>query len=220
MMRRLIHTTLLLLAFGTAASAQIRTSSDNENGNFVIGLENYLRFTASSTGTAGFDFSTKGKAFKALVKGQNVQISDGTTTVSVYDDGALCLDPVRPALQIPGIGIGSNGKAMGTNEIVVGIHDFTNDKHPELVIALRDISGKGKHGDGLVVYVLTYDGAWKSVGEIAAFGPDVEECRVFRQVITINDGKTMYTWTYRGSSFDFRASSGSTDPASAFAAAR
>lgn len=220
-MTRLFHTVLLLLAVSAAASAQIRTSGDNADGNFVIGLDNYLRFSASGSGTAAFDFSTKGKAFKALVKGQSVRIAEGGANVPVYDDGALCIDPARPDLRIPGIGLDALGRPMDSNEIIVGVHDFTNDHEPELVIALRDVSGKGAHGDGIVVYVLEYaGGAWKSLGEMAAFGEEVEECRVFRQVVTLSDGKKMYTWTYRGSAFDFRSNTGSSDPASAFSAAR
>ena len=71
-----------------------------------------------------------------------------------------------------------------------------------------------------MVYVLEFqDGKWRSCGEIAAFGPDVEEARVFRQVITINEGENFYNWTYRGKAFDFRGNGKSTDPSSAFSAA-
>lgn len=220
MRRRLL--TLLLLGVCTAAAAQIRTGSDAANGNFVIGLDNYLRFTATGSGSAGFDFSTKGKSFKALVKGQQIEIAEtgGATTV-VYANAAFQLAPARPSLGIPAVGVSASGKPLDSNGIVIGVHDFTNDREPELVVALRDISGSGAHGNGLVVYVLEFkDGKWRSCGEIAAFGKGVEECRVFRQVITIEDGSNFYNWTYRGSGFDFRGNGKSSDPASAFSAAK
>lgn len=219
-MRRLTLAVALLL--GIAAQAQIRTGSDSANGNFVIGLENYLRFTVSSAGTAGFDFSTHGKVFKAIVSGQSVEVTEvGGAQTPIYADGRFRLAPARPSLSIPSLGVNDTGKYLETNEIVVGVHDFTNDREPELVVALRDISGKGAHGNGLVVYVLEFkDGKWRSCGEIAAFGPDVVEARVFRQVITINEGDNFYNWTYRGSAFDFRGNGKSTDPSTAFSAAR
>ena len=219
-MRRLTLATALLLCL--TATAQIRTSNDSANGNFVIGLENYLRFTASSAGTAGFDFSTHGKVFKAIVVGQSVEVTEvGGQQTAIYTDGRYRLAPARPSLSIPALGVNDSGQHLETNEIVVGIHDFTNDREPELVVALRDISGKGAHGNGLVVYVLEFkDGKWRSCGEIAAFGPDVEEARVFRQVITINAGSNFYNWTYRGSSFDFRGNGKAADPASACSLAK
>lgn len=218
-MRR--FTLVFALLLGITATAQIRTGSDNANGNFVIGLDNYLRFTVSSAGTAGFDFSTHGKVFKAIVVGQSVEVTEvGGGQTAIYSDGRYRLAPARPSLSIPSLGVNDTGRFLDTNEIVVGVHDFTNDREPELVVALRDISGKGAHGNGLVVYVLEFqDGKWRSCGEIAAFGPDVEEARVFRQVITINEGENFYNWTYRGKAFDFRGNGKSTDPSSAFSAA-
>lgn len=216
-MRRLVSVLLLSLGLCMAASAQIRTSQDIANGNFVIGLDNYLRFTASTNGTAGFDFSTHGHTFKAIVKDQQIEVSEtGSTPVAVYADGRLKLAPARPNLTIPALGVAENGRRLDSNEIVVGIHDFTGDREPELVVALRDKSGKGANGNGLVVYVLEFkDGKWRSCGEIAAFDANIEECRIFRQVITIDTVNNFYTWTYRGSSFGFRSKDGSNDPATA-----
>ena len=140
-MRR--FTLALALLLGIAAQAQIRTSSDSANGNFVIGLDNYLRFTVSSAGTAGFDFSTHGQVFKAIVVGQSVEISQvGGAQTAIYSDGRYRLSPARPSLSIPALGVNDTGRFLDTNEIVVGVHDFTNDREPELVVALRDISGK------------------------------------------------------------------------------
>ena len=194
-MRRFVLVLLALMPF--VAFGQIRTGSDVAAGNFAIGIDNYLHVSAASGGKAAFDFSTRGQAFKAIAE-------DGTISV-----GETCLlrhfaptMTAEPALEIPAF----TEKA----EIIIGIHDFTGNREPELVVALRDRST-----EGLVVYVYSFENeAWKAIGTIAAFGPEVRECRIFRQVITIEAGTNLYTWTYRGGKFVFRSSTGSKDPSS------
>lgn len=187
---------LLLALLPLAAFGQIRTGSDAAAGNFVIGIDNYLRITSATGGKAGFDFSTGGQAFKAIAEEGNVTVGD----TALLDHFALAL-PGR-GLRIPAFG--------EAPEMIIGIHDFTADREPELVVALRDLPA-----EGLVVYIFSYEkGAWKVLGEIAAYGAGVRECRIFRQVVTIERGEGLHTWTYRGGKFDYRSNSGSKDPAS------
>lgn len=194
-MRRL--SLLLLTLLPLAAFGQIRTGSDITSGNFAIGIDNYLRLSSSSDGKAAFDFSWGGKAFKAIAEEGTVSVGESRLLVGYAPVAAS-----DPKLEIPAF--------AGKPEMIIGIHDFSADKEPELVIALRDLAS-----EGLVVYVFAYqNNSWKGIGTIAAFGPEVCECRIFRQVITIEAGGNLYTWTYRGGRFAFRSSTGSKDPAS------
>ena len=91
---------------------------------------------------------------------------------------------------------------------LIGAHDFTGDEVPEIVAATR--------GEGYVkaqVFRLE-EGAWKLLGTVGARG-DVEEIRVFRQALTVREkaSDVLYTWTFHGSRFDFKSSSGGLDPA-------
>lgn len=91
---------------------------------------------------------------------------------------------------------------------LIGAHDFTGDGVPEVVAATRET--------GLVkaqVFRLER-GTWKLLGTVGARG-DVEEIRVFRQAITVRDrtSDVLYTWTCHGGRFDFKSSSGGSDPA-------
>lgn len=181
MLRKILVTAIALMGC-ILAHGQIRTGSDAASGNFVIGIDNYLKLSTASTGSAAFDFSTKGKAFKVITREGCVSVleSGAKTPVSVLES------------------------SEGMEEMIIGIHDFTNDRQPELVVALRG-------GESLMLDVLEYDGAgnWKSIGEISASGQGVSECRIFRQVVTVDCAKGLYTWTYRGGKFQFRGSDGS-----------
>lgn len=185
MLKKTLLTAIALLG-GILAHGQIRTSSDSANGNFVIGIDNYLKVSTASTGTAAFDFSTQGKAFKAIARDGSIFVLDKESETPVLE-GIHAME-----------------------EIIIGIHDFTNDRQPELVIALRI-------EDLLQVDVFQYDkdGEWDRIGEIRAGGEGVRECRIFRQVLTVERGKDLYTWTFRSGKFNFRSSDGSTDPATA-----
>jgi len=195
-MKRLA-TLLLLALLPIVATGQIRTGSDIESGNFAFGIDNYLLVSAASGGKAAFDFSTCGKAFKVIAE-------DGCVSVGE----TVLLEKYRPVLKVDKpLGIPA---FAGKPDMVIGIHDFTSNRNPELVIALRDpLAG------GLVAYVYGYEkDCWKALGEIAAFGPEIYDCRIFRQAITVEDGENLHTWTYRGGKFVFRSSNGSKDPSS------
>ncbi len=91
----------------------------------------------------------------------------------------------------------------GSGDTVIGIHDFTGDREPDLVAARRD-------GDMLSVVVYRYSsGEWTVAGRLNAPG---KEIRVFRQVVSIRDGEVLRSWTWHGNRFDFKASDGSADP--------
>lgn len=104
-------------------------------------------------------------------------------------------------------GMVSAGSAVledGARDCVIGAHDFTGNKAPELVVARRT--------DGKVtanVYTLN-DGKWLKIGRVGAAG--AAEIRVFRQVISIRSGEALYSWTWHGAAFDFKSSDGSAEP--------
>lgn len=91
---------------------------------------------------------------------------------------------------------------------VIGAHDFTGDRSPELVVARRtdnDLSVK--------VYGYVHD-AWTCIGRAGSAAKGVRDIRVFRQALTIRNYETnaLYTWTWRGGQFEFKSSDGSGDP--------
>jgi hypothetical protein len=188
MFRKSLLTVMAALLGVGFAQAQIRTGADAAGGNFVIGLDNYLKVSTASAGAAAFDFSTQGKAFKLILR-------EGA--LSVLESGKGEPDTL---LVLTG---------TDATELVAGIHDFTADRQPELLLALR-----GERSLRLLVLDFR-GGAWETIGEIAASGDGVCECRIFRQVVTIDSADGLYTWTWRGGAFRFRSSAGSDDPASA-----
>ncbi len=85
----------------------------------------------------------------------------------------------------------------GSGDTLIGIHDFTGDKAPELVVARRNNSS---------VWAKIYTcsaGTWRPIGEIRADG---KEIRVFRQVLSIRSGEVLHSWTWHDSQFDYKRS--------------
>ncbi len=92
----------------------------------------------------------------------------------------------------------------GSPDTVVGIHDFTGNGVPEIVVGR-------KSGNAVFATVFTLkEGRWKAIGRAGA--EDAKEIRVFRQVLSLRRGEALYSWTWHGKGFDFKASDGSEDP--------
>lgn len=95
------------------------------------------------------------------------------------------------------VSVGDSLLEGGRGEVVVGIHDFTGDRIPELVVARRN--------NGLVAVSLYrfQDGGWLP----AAHTDPVEgrEIRVFRQVVSVRNGDTLHSWTWHGKGFDYKS---------------
>ena len=183
----------------SAMRAQVRTASDIDSKTFVIGLDNYFVGQAG-----GLGFTTAGKVFRvSLAEGAVTVAQEGSSEgTELYNKGLTI--PFANTYMIPVI--------MG--EFVIGVHDFTGDGQPELVIAVKDASVSG-----VEAYIIQYySGKWESIGEIAAFGNNISECRIFRQAITIKNPSSgaLYSWTCHGRKFDFKASDGTKDPSSLF----
>ena len=183
-----IALSLLSILAAVVCFAQVRTNSDIDSKTFVIGLDNYIVGDAG-----GLGFSIRNTAFKVEVENETVTAAKGNNPkVTLYKEG----------LQIPAAYDYSLPVLKG--DFVVGVHDFTGDAQPELVIAVRDESG-----DGIIAFILQFkDGKWISIGEIGALKGNVNEIRVFRQTLTIKNKKTgaLYTWTYHKNGFTFKAS--------------
>lgn len=85
----------------------------------------------------------------------------------------------------------------GMGEVVVGAHDFTGNRIPELVVARRNAS---------MVCVSLYKlsgGSWIPAG--ATDPVEGREIRVFRQVVSVRSGDTLHSWTWHGSKFDYKS---------------
>jgi len=85
----------------------------------------------------------------------------------------------------------------GQEEVVVGIHDFTGNRTPELVVARRSASQVM-----LSLYGLS-GGKWLPIGRIDPV--DGSEMRVFRQVVSVRNGDTLQSWTWHGNGFDYKS---------------
>lgn len=95
-----------------------------------------------------------------------------------------------------------SGKTLpfSTADLQLGIHDFTGDQIPELVIGER-------LPDGVKAHVLTWRaGAWQEIGLLGI--PGGTECRIFRQALTVKDPATgiLHAWTWHGDRFDYKSS--------------
>ena len=96
--------------------------------------------------------------------------------------------------------------SAGSGETIIGIHDFTGDHDPELVVARRT-------DKGVSAAIYSYAGGrWKELGHMCA--PDSRDIRVFRQVLSIRSGEVLYSWTWHSPRFDFKSSDGSPEPTS------
>lgn len=175
-------------------------------GVFIKGLDAFVEYEAGSA-DAVLNFSVRGKSFKAAAlwfEGSvavAVEDADGRKSV-VYRDG-------HPSglSGLPKIGFSGSSESR-SNSYMIGVHDFTNDGQPELVVAVTD------GGDGVAIYVFEYDGyGWKVIGNMVTRGKGLGGCRIFRQALTMKDAAgILYTWTCHGSSFDFLSSDKVNDP--------
>ena len=85
----------------------------------------------------------------------------------------------------------------GRGEVVVGTHDFTGNRIPELVVARRNASMVC-----LVLYTLS-GGQWLPAG--ATDPVEGQEIRVFRQVVSVRSGDVLHSWTWHGNKFDYKS---------------
>ena len=99
-----------------------------------------------------------------------------------------------------------NGEELESEEsaTVIGTHDFTGNRAPELVVARRVDGGVYAN-----IYTLS-KGEWQLVGRVGS--TDASEIRVFRQVLSIRRGSALLSWTWHGNKFDYKASDGSAEP--------
>ena len=194
------------------------TLAGAQSKSFVLGLQQSVEYSVAKDGEDGasvLDFQTKGRDFKAMAfyyqNGAVVSvedIKDGRRALVVLG-GKLnlksCLPYTRPDVGVPGV------KATYS----IGIHDFTNDGFPALVIGIRDDAG-----DAMAVYILEYGGTsgWYSIGEMVTQGKGIHEARVFRQAVSFKDASSgvMSTWTYHEGKFDFLSSDHADDPSKLF----
>lgn len=104
---------------------------------------------------------------------------------------------VKAFLADGAVRIGDSFLESGNGDTLVGIHDFTGDKAPELVVARRS-------GDSVSAQIYSYaSGAWSPIGRMEAAGKDI---RVFRQVVSIRSGEVLHSWTWHDSQFDYKSS--------------
>jgi len=124
------------------------------------------------------------------------------------ENGALDFDADGKAcrVSVSAAEVDVNGTRLENGgDVVVGIHDFTGNHIPELVVARREGSALG-----VKVYTLR-GGSWQVIGSMKV--PDSgKEIRVFRQVISIRRGEVLCSWTCHGEKFDYKASDGSLEP--------
>ena len=85
----------------------------------------------------------------------------------------------------------------GSGDTLIGIHDFTGDKTPELMVARRS-------GGSVSARIYSCaSGNWVSIGSMEAGG---KEIRVFRQVVSIRSGEVLHSWTWHTDRFDYKSS--------------
>lgn len=96
---------------------------------------------------------------------------------------------------------------LGVNgDTVIGIHDFTGNRVPELVVAQRI-------GESIGIWIYALDGNfWSPLKMMSVRG--AQEVRIFRQVVSARQGSVLCSWTWHGDKFDYKASDGSQEPTS------
>ena len=103
----------------------------------------------------------------------------------------------RALLSGGSVSVGDTLLEGGSGDTLIGIHDFTGDKAPELVVARRNSSSVSAK-----IYTCSA-GTWRPIGEIKAEG---KEIRVFRQVLSIRSGEVLHSWTWHDDRFDYKSS--------------
>ena len=104
---------------------------------------------------------------------------------------------VRVSLADGTVRAGDELLESGSGDTLIGIHDFTGDKAPELVVARRS-------NDSVSAQIYSFaSGAWRSIGQMEAGG---KEIRVFRQVVSIRGGEVLHSWTWHTDRFDYNSS--------------
>jgi hypothetical protein len=100
---------------------------------------------------------------------------------------------------VEGGAVSVDGTALegGKGEVVVGAHDFSGNRIPDLMVARRD---------GAQVSATLYrlsSGQWVPMGNA---GPvEGTEIRVFRQVISVRHASTLHSWTWHNDHFDYKS---------------
>ena len=147
----------------------------------VVCLASNAQVRGFITGLDSYFYGASGSLdFQAAGEDYVVSLSEGTVTVN----GALLSE--------------------GVPDTVIGLHDFTEDRQAELVVARRD-------GGNFDVCVYSFSGGrWNLIGRMAA--PGGKEIRVFRQVVSARCGEILHSWTWHGAGFDHKASDGSPEP--------
>ena len=111
---------------------------------------------------------------------------------------------VHASVEGPMVSVDGVSMEKNDGETVIGIHDFTGNRTPELVVARRT-----QEGIAVTLYSLSA-GTWS---RLAAVGiPGVKEVRVFRQVLSARRGEVLSSWTWHTDRFDYKASDGSPEP--------
>ena len=126
------------------------------------------------------------------------------------DPGALVFDldgrEVRAAVEGGTVSVDGTTLLQGRQgwETIIGIHDFTGNRAPELVVARRS-------ENALEMGIYPYSGGrWKEIGSIGSSREGVSDIRVFRQVISFRKGDALHSWTWRENGFEHKSSDGST----------
>ena len=110
----------------------------------------------------------------------------------------------KASLASGAVSINGTDLESGEGDTVIGIHDCTGNRAPDLVVARR-------RDGGVYANVYTLEGGeWKLAGKVGS--PDATEIRVFRQVLSIRSGSALLSWTWHGNKFDYKASDGSAEP--------
>lgn len=85
----------------------------------------------------------------------------------------------------------------GRGEVVVGIHDFTGNRIPDLVVARRN---------GSMVALSLYKLSGRDWIPAASIDPvEGKEIRVFRQVVSVRNGDQLHSWTWHENRFDYKS---------------